>query len=132
MSISAENMKLYPGGSTSSYEWRAIRERIQERAGDRCEKCGVENYLYGYRVDGRFVVVPLATKHHQFLSDVPGHAKPPLKQLDFKLIQIICTTAHMDGKLVDHSDGNLKFLCQYCHLNHDRELRNNAKRGNHG
>lgn len=32
MPISPENMKLYPGGSTSSKEWKAIRASILDRA----------------------------------------------------------------------------------------------------
>lgn len=44
MPISPENMAKYPGGSIRSPEWLAIRERILERAGNKCEQCGIENY----------------------------------------------------------------------------------------
>lgn len=37
MPISAEKMKLYPGGSIISPEWRAMRAAIGERSGWRCE-----------------------------------------------------------------------------------------------
>ena len=138
MPISAANMRLYPGGGTHSPEWREIRERIQERAGDRCEQCGVDNHAIGYRQDGRFVMVPTAALKHKTLSDVTG-IKPPLLSLDPKLIRIVCTTAHVDGQLTDHSDENLRFWCQYCHLRHDRDqhlasrkARRDAERGNHG
>ena len=44
MPISAEKMKLYPGGSINSKEWKDIRNNILERANNCCEECGVENY----------------------------------------------------------------------------------------
>lgn len=40
MPIKPENMTRYPGGSIKSPEWRAIRKRIGERSGWRCETCG--------------------------------------------------------------------------------------------
>lgn len=39
MPISKDNMKLYPGGSIRSKEWRAIVERIGERSRWCCEQC---------------------------------------------------------------------------------------------
>lgn len=38
MPISAEKMKLYPGGSIHSKEWQEIRAAVAERSGWRCEK----------------------------------------------------------------------------------------------
>jgi hypothetical protein len=40
MPIKPENMGKYPGGSIKSPEWRAIRKRIGERSGWKCEACG--------------------------------------------------------------------------------------------
>lgn len=36
-----------------------------------------------------------------------------------KVFRIVCTVAHFDGKLVDHSLANLRFWCQQCHNRHD-------------
>lgn len=38
MPIKAENLAKYPAN------WADIRARIQKRAGDRCEECGVPNH----------------------------------------------------------------------------------------
>lgn len=59
MPISAEKMKLYPGGSIKSPEWQAIRERIRIRASNCCEKCGVESHVLGGRPPSeKFIVLP--------------------------------------------------------------------------
>jgi hypothetical protein len=95
MPIRPENAAKYPGGSIRSPEWLAIRERIRERAGDKCENCGVANHAWGQRLaDGTFVMADQG-------------------------IKIVCTVAHVDGKLDDHGDANLAFWCQRCHLRHD-------------
>lgn len=37
--------------------------------------------------------------------------------------KVVLTIAHMDNKLVDHSDENLKALCQRCHNRYDMPFR---------
>ncbi|MBW3637518.1 MAG: hypothetical protein KY445_13805 [Armatimonadetes bacterium] len=112
------NPKRYPP------EWKAIRARIQERAGDKCEWCGVTNRAIGYREKcGAFV--QLAPCKESVGMDVEVAA------LDgYKIVEIVCTTAHLG---TDHADGskgdkhdkmdcrdeNLAFLCQRCHLRYD-------------
>ena len=54
MPIKPENKALYPAGK----EWKAIREEILARAGNKCEwpGCGVENGALGLRdPEGNFV-----------------------------------------------------------------------------
>ncbi|WP_199085980.1 hypothetical protein [Bosea sp. ASV33] len=46
MPIRSENKARYPK------EWPAISAKIRERAGQRCEECGVENYTLGGRLPG--------------------------------------------------------------------------------
>lgn len=116
MPISKEKMALYPGGSIRSPEWLAIRAFIRARAGDCCEKCGVKNYTIGWwEGDG-------------FLTD--DDVSPQVLGLyrlnnrgSFKIIKIVCTVAHLDCQLVDHSEANLAFLCQRCHNRHDAAAR---------
>ena len=36
-------------------------------------------------------------------------------------VRVVLTLAHLDHALADHSDGNLKAMCQACHLRYDRE-----------
>lgn len=40
-----------------------------------------------------------------------------------RIIRIVCTVAHVDGGLDDHSDDNLRFWCQRCHNRHDAKSR---------
>lgn len=108
MPISPENMKLYPGGSIRSPEWLAIRERIRARAGNCCEECGVENHAWGWRD---------ATGAFHKADQSAGELNEGI------CIRIVCTVAHVDGKLDDHSDENLRFWCQRCHNRHDAESR---------
>jgi hypothetical protein len=101
-------MKLYPGGSTRSKEWRALRDRVRERAHDKCENCGIDNHDLGVRLP----------PDSEFMS-VPGYKRGESVEIDgrkFRVIKVVCTTAHRDSKLVDHSLANLAFLCQRCHL----------------
>lgn len=135
MPISPDNMKLYPGGSIKSPQWLAIRAYVQARAGGRCEECGVRNLAYGVRMDGEFTdlgtdktdalieyeyAIGIAT---MFAGDGADLSRIP------PLIRIVCTTAHMDRGLTDHSAANLKFLCQKCHNTHDAPSRAaNARR----
>lgn len=101
MPISPEKRKLYPAN------WRDLRAQVQERAGDKCETCGVKNHAVGYRDDkGRFWEV-----------DSPCEmGLEPVKPL-----QIVCTTAHLyDNDHGTQDISRLKFWCQRCHLNYDR------------
>ena len=38
----------------------------------------------------------------------------------FYPVRIILTTAHLDHDRSNNNDANLRALCQFCHLNHDR------------
>ena len=115
MPISPENMALYPGGSIRSREWLAIREQVRERAGNRCQQCGVPNHAIG-----------AWSRHEQFIiSAVPVIPGDTISWDGEKLrvIRIVCTVAHVDGKLDDHGDANLRFWCQRCHNGHDARSR---------
>lgn len=123
MPISAEKMKLYPGGSIRSPEWQAIRERIRVRAANRCERCGVENHALGGRLrSGTFLrAQPTGTDGLRLTWPKPGEEAwcgegEPVR---LRIIKIVCTVAHFDNHLTDHSDDNLRFWCQQCHLRHD-------------
>lgn len=102
MPISAENRARYPAN------WKAIRARIQARAGDKCEQCAVPNGAY--RIRGR----------EQFTFDLMQvEAWTCCDEL--KVSKIVCTTAHLDHQPENCADENLKFLCQRCHLSYDAE-----------
>lgn len=98
MPISAEKMKLYPGGSTNSPEWKAIRKRILERDGNCCKLCHAPNGEYVARhKDGKWFFPVLGT----------GRIK--------KLVKIVLTIAHFNQDTTDNRDVNLAALCQRCH-----------------
>jgi|JI10StandDraft_1071094.scaffolds.fasta_scaffold669877_2 5-methylcytosine-specific restriction endonuclease McrA len=116
MPISPENMALYPGGSIRSREWLAIREQVRERAGNRCQQCGVPNHAIG-----------AWSRHEQFIiSAVPVIPGDTISWDGEKLrvIRIVCTVAHVEPvQLGDHSLDNLRFWCQRCHNRHDAPMR---------
>ena len=56
MPIRAENKARYPK------DWRAISARIRERAGNKCEGCGVANGSTVER-NGKLVVIVLTVAH---------------------------------------------------------------------
>jgi hypothetical protein len=125
MPISAEKMKLYPGGSIKSPEWQEIRERIRARAENRCEKCGVENHALGGRLrsSGKFLpALPKGDNGLRLVWPKPGEewwCGDEAEPIRLRIIKIVCTVAHFDNHLTNHSDDNLRFWCQQCHLRHD-------------
>jgi 5-methylcytosine-specific restriction endonuclease McrA len=90
MPIKPENKSRYPK------DWPLIRERIRERAGDKCENCGVVNYSY-----------------------VNKFTRELCLQDEENTIRIVCTTAHLDHNPENCDDKNLAFLCQRCHNRYD-------------
>lgn len=133
MPISAANMALYPGGSIRSPEWLEIRERIRRRADNKCEWCGVANHALGGRLsDGRFLhALPKGDDGLKTLWPKPGErywCGGQVEPINLKIIRIVCTVAHIDGELTDHSDDNLAFVCQRCHLRHDKTQHAKSRR----
>jgi hypothetical protein len=111
-----------------------ISRRIRfERAGNRCEWCGVENGILIIRssIDpARYIVFDGDGYRHadgspMRLSEVPD-------EFSGKDTRIVLTVAHLgtphpDGRPGDKHDKmdcreeNLAALCQRCHLNYDRD-----------
>lgn len=128
MPVRPERLKHYPGGSLSSPEWQAIRERIRARAGNVCEQCGVKNHaLGGRRSDGRFLEArPLGDNGLRLVWPQPGTdawcGADDAAQL-LRIIRIVCTVAHVDHDESNNGDENLAFWCQRCHNRHDARHR---------
>jgi hypothetical protein len=109
-------------------DWKEISRAIRvDRAGDRCEWCGVANKTIGARdLTGAF--------HDKYSLDWgnPHEWDTWFGQGQFpRYIQIVLTVAHLgvphpDGKPGNKHDKadcrpeNLAALCQRCHLNFDR------------
>lgn len=121
MPIKAENKSRYPK------DWPQIRARIQQRAGNKCENCGVRNYALGGRRkgDGLWMpALPLGEKMLHLEWPKPGTTwwcGDDDLSLRLKIVRIVCTTAHLDHTPENCSDDNLRFWCQKCHLNYDHE-----------
>ena len=103
------------------HNWRTeIRPRILARDGHRCKFCGIADHLVGWRVaSGNFYTWGDWESSHIAPGDEKALAKAMIKKP--QPYQIVLTVAHLDHRLIDHSDGNLAALCQRCHLNHDRQ-----------
>ena len=87
MPIRSENKDRYPKN------WKQIREHILERAGNRCECCGVENHTYR-------------------LNPKTG-----------KRAYIVLTIAHLDHIPEHCDPSNLRAWCQKCHNEYDAKIR---------
>jgi hypothetical protein len=112
MPIKPKNRCKYPA------DWKQIRARILERAGNRCEQCKAINH----QVVIRHTDCYLDADGYVFDS-VTGEPRGMSRDSDFpgqRMTRVVLTIAHLDGALVDHTDANLKALCQACHLRLDR------------
>lgn len=136
MPISKENKSRYPAN------WKEIVARIKERAGNKCEFCGVPNYEYIFRGiwnDGK--------KEYEVFQTVNGNIYGAgdgklLSEADFtafimplsnkpkqKAVKVVLTVAHLDHTPENCEDDNLKALCQKHHLEYDKlhHLMNSAE-----
>jgi 5-methylcytosine-specific restriction endonuclease McrA len=126
MPIKPENKARYPAN------WKAIRAAILERAGNCCERCGVQNHTW----IERSVYDPARWRYVS--REWNGMNKPPHaphREHWRQPVAVVLTTAHLDHDLT-HDDGmddggpalpvaeaNLKALCQLCHNRHDADYR---------
>jgi hypothetical protein len=108
-----------------SADWPAVRERIQNRARNRCEWCGVPNRRWVFRMksDRRQWQASLTREASlraravcQLACYWGNQRCPDLTSP----IEVVCTTAHVHDRSPENVDeANLAFLCQLCHLRHD-------------
>lgn len=128
MPIRPEKMKLYPGGSTNSPEWRAMVAAVRERAGNVCEGCGVANHALGGRSpDGTFhKAQPLGEKNTRLEWPSPGQFWwcKGYDREHLRIIRIVLTTAHLyeDDESTTDID-RLRYWCQRCHNRYDARMR---------
>lgn len=113
--------KLYPKN------WKELRKQVLERAENKCEFCGVENYSVGARdLNGKF---HLEDDIHHLNSNCGFQLFGG--NFNWKMTKIILTIAHLDHDKENHdvSIDRLKALCQKCHLQYDmpRHVENRKK-----
>lgn len=124
MPIRPENKARYPK------DWPAISRRIRERAGNRCEECGVANYaLGGRRNDGAWMAAqPTGDNGLKLTWPQPGEwswcgngeAEGKAK---LRIVRIVLTVAHLDHQPENCADENLRAWCQRCHNKYDAAMR---------
>lgn len=120
MPIKAENKHRYPK------DWKKIRARILERAGNRCERCNVRQYGIGYRDETAFHYEGGNIYYDDFQYTASyKEAREAAEHINEwcdgepKRIVIVLTIAHLNHTPEDCRDENLLALCQRCHLRHD-------------
>jgi len=98
--------------------WKQLREKVLERAENKCEFCQVENYAVGVRsADGTFKPVETLLEMENLFEGRD------------KVIQIVLTIAHLDHDEENHdiNINRLAALCQRCHLIYDIEEKKNRR-----
>jgi hypothetical protein len=127
MPISAENRKRYPA------DWKTISKRIRsERAEDRCEcagECGTDHegrcdipngeMIWRHASGGGWNLI----ETYYEVGNVKVPVPPKVVGVEWapKATKVILTVAHLDHAPENCSDGNLKAMCQRCHLRYDQE-----------
>jgi protein-arginine kinase activator protein McsA len=96
---------LYPAN------WNVISQRIRERAGNKCEVCGVKNHRYITRSENGWQY----SSEGAWNDYKNGFSKT-------KVVKVILTVAHLNHNPADCRDENLKAMCQQCHLRYDAKL----------
>ena len=131
-------------------EYRAARERVIARAKNRCEQCGKPNGEMVETCSGRTLSLMgnpgrkvmcwrAAGSSWVTWCGVKMNAHPRFsvctRMGKVRTIRVVLTCAHLNHNPSDNSDENLRFLCQWCHLNYDmdhhretRSIRKDAKR----
>jgi hypothetical protein len=131
MPIRPEFRHFYRGAA-----WRAVRDRIRARAGDRCERCHKPNgvkveTVVGQRLFGArstrymFWRVPGADIWHSHLGEIKSKPHPgapaEFRQTAARTIRVKCACAHLNHTPGDDRDENLAWLCDWCHFHWDQE-----------
>lgn len=92
--------------------WKDLRRQVLERAGHKCEQCGVQNHVYRSKISGQVSADPDA-----------------LVAESNEITYIVLTIAHLEHDELETTDiTRLRAWCQKCHLAYDHEHHmNNAR-----
>jgi hypothetical protein len=112
-------------------EWRkVIRPRILKRANNKCEDCGAPNHQVVLRTYGWWTMGGREASEFKHLrkkiklewrhaGTEPQWSIFPHEPCHWT--GIVLTVAHLNHTPGDDRDENLKAMCQWCHLNYDKE-----------
>jgi hypothetical protein len=117
MPIKPENRHRYPS------DWKQIRARILERAGDCCERCKAPNLTIIARGEGRHAGTYM-TDDAEVIDAETGENLGQCRMGDYSvshMVRIVLTIAHLDHTPENCADDNLRAWCQRCHLRYDAE-----------
>lgn len=123
MPIRPENKDRYPK------DWHMISQRIRNRAGQKCEECGVPNYQLGGRDENGnwWRALPTGDNGMHLTWPNPGDEywcrREGYEDQRLRIVKIILTVAHLDHQPENCADENLKALCQRCNNRYDAAMR---------
>jgi hypothetical protein len=106
--------------------WKARRERLLERCGNKCERCRKPNHetvetITGLKwPDGRPGMLWRHTTGWFNAMGVLDPARLREKLRKPHTIRVVLTMAHLTHDPLENDDADLAMLCQWCHLNYDR------------
>ena len=118
MPIRPENRRRYPKN------WPQISAAIRERAGNKCEDCGIQNGALGARWrDGTWLqAIPDGDNGVALQWPTPGEYRWFRYRGDaaqLRIVRIVLTVAHLDHTPENCDPSNLRAWCQRCHNRYD-------------
>ena len=108
--------------------WKETRDRILERAGNRCEICLVANHQYVFRGTCNGVeayqyndMSIFSASNGSYIGNLDIDGSDLKFPENTKAVKIVLTIAHLDHDAENHdvTDDRLKAMCQRCHLGYD-------------
>ena len=115
MPIKPENRARYPK------DWKRISAAIRERAGHKCEQCGVPNYAVVQWRDGKWHQESVGVQsNYAAARQIAAECSIGWERGEPKWIVIVLTVAHLDHTPENCGPANLRAWCQRCHLDYDK------------
>lgn len=128
--------------------WQELRQKCLERAGYRCENCGIPQGAQGFRTKkGNFIPasylwdIPTAQRSQVVCDEEELHRielQPYLftngviaSSIDFSKMKqktIWLHSSHIDRVPSNPDIANLRALCPYCHFAYDREVQKEKRK----
>lgn len=120
-------------------DWKEIRQRILDRDGNCCQKCGLRNRQTVYSVPFNIRKIVNGNSRYVkqkiwFRSEQDAKRASQVDTGKVSPVKVVLTIAHLDHdeENWDVSDDRLAALCQMCHLRYDakekdRRIRQKAR-----